>query len=77
LLAGIAQTMVAGRTVENLDELLARTAALAQNRAVALPVPRGFVEVADALRAVRGSFEAGGIFPPHVIDRTLDALEQM
>jgi len=77
LLAGIAQTMVAGRTVENLDELLARTAALAQNRAVALPVPRSFMEVADALRDVRASFEAGGIFPPHVIDRTLDALGQM
>ena len=25
----------------------------------------------------RAAYEAGGIFPPHVIDRTLDALGQM
>jgi len=77
LLAGIAQAMVAGRSVEDMDLVLGRTAALAPKGSAALAVPRSFIEVADALREVRATFEAGGVFPTHVIDRTLDALGQM
>jgi glutamine synthetase len=76
LLAGIAQTMVAGREIENIEALLEQTAALAPTGS-ALPVPRSFVEVADELRDRRASFEAGGIFPAHVLDRTIDALAAM
>jgi glutamine synthetase len=77
LLAGIAQAMLAGRSVENIEQLLERTAALAQKGSSARPVPRNFLEVADALREVRATFEQGGIFPRHVIDRTIDTLGQL
>jgi glutamine synthetase len=76
LLAGIAQTMVAGRGIENIEALLAQTSALAQ-KGTALPVPRSFVEVAEELRERRTTFEAAGIFPTHVIERTIDALAQL
>jgi glutamine synthetase len=77
LLAGIVQAMIAGRSIDNLDLMLAQTSALAQKGSVARPVPRSFVEVADALREAHASFEAGGVFPTHVIDRTVDALEHL
>jgi glutamine synthetase len=73
LLAGIAQAMVAGRGIENIEALLEQTSALAQ-KGIALPVPRSFVEVADELRERRTTFEAAGVFPTHVIERTIDAL---
>ncbi len=76
LLAGIAQTMIAGRGIADLDRLLEQTSALAQ-KGSALPVPRSFVEVSDSLRDRRASFEAGGVFPAHVVDRTIDALAQL
>jgi glutamine synthetase len=77
LLAGIAQAMIAGRSFENIEAMLEQTSALVQKGSAAQPVPRSFIEVADALREVRASFEAGGVFPTHVIDRTIDALAQM
>lgn len=77
LLAGIAQAMVAGRSSDNIEAMLEQTSALAQKGSAARPVPRSFFEVADALREVHASFEAGGVFPTHVIDRTVAALGQM
>jgi glutamine synthetase len=76
LLAGIAQTMIAGRGIEDIDAMLEQTSALAK-KGSPLQVPRSFMEVAEGLTMRRASFEAGGIFPPHVIDRTIDALAQM
>jgi glutamine synthetase len=77
LLAGIAQAMVAGKAVEKIDELLEHTSALRTTGSAALPVPRSFLEVADRLAERRATFEAGGIFPVQVIDRTIDALRQL
>jgi glutamine synthetase len=77
LLAGIAQAMVAGRSIDDIDIVLERTSALVQKGSSARQVPRSFIEVADGLREVRGAFEAGGVFPTHVIDRTIDAVAQM
>ena len=74
LLAGIAQVMLAGRGFEDVDALLARTSTLAPQPSSATPVPRMFLEVADGLRRNRAPFEDGGVFPPHVIDRTVDLL---
>jgi glutamine synthetase len=76
LLAGIAQTMIAGRGIENISEMLEQTSAQVQ-KGSHLQVPRSFVEVAESLRDRRASFEAGGVFPRHVIERTIDALAQM
>ena len=71
LLVGFAQGLVAGRQDEDLEGLLARTRA---ERGGVLPegverVPRDFGEVADALDRHRGELEAGGVFPPRVLDR--------
>ena len=73
LLAGIAQAMIAGKEIEDIDALLEQTSVHAQ-KATALSVPRSFSEVADELRERRASFEAAGIFPAHVMDRVIDAL---
>ena len=72
-----AQAMLAGRAVGDIAGLLERTSAVTKTGSAAKPVPRSFPEVADALREVRATFEAAGIFPAHVIDRTIDALGQM
>ncbi|HEY3382942.1 MAG TPA: glutamine synthetase beta-grasp domain-containing protein [Vicinamibacterales bacterium] len=77
LLAGIAQAFVAGKSFDNLDALLEKTCAQTLQAPYAIPVPRGFGEVGDGLRQHRATFEAGGIFPRHVIDRTVEALGQM
>jgi glutamine synthetase len=73
LLAGIAQAMIAGRAALSPD-LLKRTSA--ESAATAPLVPRAFAQVADALRERRADFEAGGVFPPHVIDRVLALISQ-
>jgi len=73
LLAGIAQSMLAGRGVVS-DDLLARTA-VGESDDASPPVPRSFAEVAEGLRQRRGVLEAGGVFPPHVIDRFLQVLD--
>lgn len=39
-----------------------------------LRLPRTFAEVASELTRTRATFEAGGVFPPHVIDRLVEAL---
>lgn len=77
LLAGIVQAMMAGRSIQDLEQVLERTATTAQKDKAALPVPRSFIEVAERLRDSRDAFEAAGIFPPHVIERTIEALGQM
>ena len=77
LLAGIAQAMVAAKDFDNLDALLEKTCSQTLQAPYAMPVPRTFPEVADGLRQHRLSFEAAGVFPRHVIDRTIEALGQL
>jgi glutamine synthetase len=76
LLAGIVQAMLDGRHIEHLDDLLERTCTLTLQQGAALPVPRSFGEVADALAASRTAMEDGGVFPSHVVERMLDLLNQ-
>lgn len=76
LLAAIAQTMVAGQSIENLDAVLERTSATTLHSPYALGVPRTITEVVQALRKHRAVFEADGVFPKHLIDRVAEALEQ-
>jgi glutamine synthetase len=77
LLAGIAQAAMAARGFDNLDSLLEKTNSQTLQAPYAIPVPRTFPEVADGLRQHRQSFEAGGVFPRHVIDRMIEALGQL
>jgi len=75
LLAGIAQAVVDGHAMTDLDERLARTAVTAQGHAAAENrVPLTFPEVADALAASRPVLEAGGVFTPNLVDRLLALL---
>jgi glutamine synthetase len=76
LLAGVAQAMVAGRSLEHLETLLERTSALTLHSPYALGVPRSFGEVSESLLQHRAGLEAGGVFPKHVIDRIAEALGQ-
>ncbi len=77
LLAGIAQAMTAGRSLDHLDALVEKTSAQMLHSPYAIAVPRSFAEVAESLRQERDMFEAGGVFPRHVIDRVLEALVRL
>jgi glutamine synthetase len=74
LLAGIAQAMAAGRSIDHLDALIEKTSAQTLHSPYAIAVPRTFPEVGEGLRQHRAVLEAGGVFPRHVIDRVLEAL---
>jgi glutamine synthetase len=70
LLAGAAQALAFGATIEDLDDLLART----ESRRVraqpgeASPIPKTFAEVVEELARRRGALEAGEVFPPALLD---------
>jgi glutamine synthetase len=76
LLAGIAQAMVMARDTGDLDDLLERTKAAEDgaNTAEAEPVPQDSGAVADALLRWRGCLEAGGVFPPNMLEATAGRL---
>ncbi|HSK08622.1 MAG TPA: glutamine synthetase beta-grasp domain-containing protein [Vicinamibacterales bacterium] len=76
LLAGIAQAMLAGRDLGEIDALLGKTAC-GTDASQAIAVPRMFSEVARGLSQNRAPFEAGQVFPAHVIDRTIEAIREM
>lgn len=84
LLAGIAQAMSAAAPGRALDALLDATAAGAGQADGAVPgdgaagvpgVPRGFREVAAAMRRDRAAYEAGGVFPAGTIEAVIERLE--
>ncbi len=76
LLAGIAQCLVHGKGDPDLDGLLERTHATGASVDVvgAERVPRDFDEVATMLARYRAALEAGGVFPPRVLDRFITVL---
>jgi glutamine synthetase len=75
LLAGIAQAVVSGHGMQDLDSRLAQTAVTAAGTADAdHRVPLTFPEVADALVRSRDVLEAGGVFAPTLIDRVVAVL---
>jgi hypothetical protein len=48
--------------------------ALRRGAGAATPVPTRFLEVAEALKAHRAALEAGGVFPPVLLDRLIERL---
>jgi glutamine synthetase len=76
LLAGVAQVMVEARSIGDLEPLLERTSvkALKRGAGTAAPVPTRFLEVAEALKASRAALEAGGVFPPVLLDQFIERL---
>jgi glutamine synthetase len=78
LLAGVAQAMVEAMGAEDVAEVLERTSVVALKRGAAAPapVPTRFLEVAEALKASRPALEAGGVFPPVLLDRLIEKLSE-
>ena len=74
LLAGLAQALLHGRACAGRDDLLELTRSDRGASTVAAQVPRSFAAIADELRRHRGALEAGGVFPPHVLDAALGAM---
>lgn len=77
LLAGVAQAMLLGRDIDDLDDLLARTdvAKAEDHPGVATPVPRSFGEVANALEEHSDSLEAGDVFPAEMLFNIREQLQ--
>jgi glutamine synthetase len=71
----IAQAMMAGRSMPNVDEVVEKTKARADDGGNGYTVPKTFKDVASALRAKRAALEDGGVFPPALIDRVADTLD--
>lgn len=78
LLAGVAQAMVAAKSIpaDELDSLLARTKAVPGelDAAGAAHVPHSFADVALQFEEHRQVLQADGVFPAHVIEKLLDTL---
>jgi glutamine synthetase len=74
LLAGIAQSMTAGRHRGEIAGLLERTRASAGRAGETPPLPRTLGEVADRLQHQRAAMEAGQVFPDRWIDMLLKSL---
>jgi glutamine synthetase len=71
-LAAAAQAMVLGRRMSDLEDLLARTEAGREPPpADAAPLPTSRAEIGNALARDRAAFEAGGVFPPPLLDRLI------
>ncbi len=76
VMAGLAQAMVDGRSIDDLDDLLARTRsqAVMDGRGAAEAIPLGFEAIGAALADRRAVFEAGGTFPATLLDTTIERL---
>jgi glutamine synthetase len=75
LLAGAAQALAYGSTIKDLDDLLSRT----ESRRVraqpgeTCPIPKSVAEVGEELARRRDALEAGGVFPPGLLDLVMKA----
>ncbi len=78
LLAGIAQALIAGKGIADLDAVLAATAVgrAGSDRHQASAVPSTFEEVAEELTRGRAELEAGGVFPTGMIEAILSNLRR-
>lgn len=77
LLASVSQALIWARESTDLTEVLERTASSRQDvqgAGRAARVPTSFGEVSRALEVRREIFEAGGVFPPGLIDKILEAM---
>jgi glutamine synthetase len=71
----IAQAMMAGRRLANVDTVIEKTKARAEEGGNGYTVPKTFKDIAAALRASRAALEDGGVFPAALIDRVADTLD--
>ncbi|MDP8206003.1 MAG: glutamine synthetase beta-grasp domain-containing protein [Candidatus Electryonea clarkiae] len=78
LLAGIAQGIMHGKSMDNIDDILSKTKFVLdkQDASNITAVPKNREEVADALLKSRDILEAGAVFPEKVIDRVIADLQK-
>ncbi len=78
LLAAICQTICAAKESGDASDWIDKTEAgqTASIRDGGRGIPKGFHEVAATLQRDRAVFEAGDVFPAHVLDCTIDMLER-
>jgi glutamine synthetase len=78
LLAGVTQAMIAARAGDALDALLERTtsARVRQSPEGAPRLPKGRAEIATLLGDSRTMLEAGGVFPPSMLELLAEGLKQ-
>jgi glutamine synthetase len=78
LLAGIAQALVAGKEMPDANEWIENTEAehAAREQRPGMRIPKGYHDIAAALKHDRAIFEAGAVFPTHVIDHILESLNR-
>jgi glutamine synthetase len=75
LLAGVAQALVAGRQLPDIDAMIERTAVTATGPAATENrVPLTFMEIADAVDRSREALEAGGVFSQGMLNRVVALL---
>lgn len=76
LLAGVAQALLLGRSLPDLEDVLERTSASTtrDQGTGGASVPRSFSEVAAALETHRATLEADGIFPTSLIDKMIETI---
>lgn len=76
VLAGVAQAMLLGSEMEDLDELLQRTEVSdsSEHPGTATPVPRSFAQVAHALEEQRAHLERGEVFPQQMLEKIKESL---
>jgi len=75
LLAGMAQALIVGRGMDDIDKVIEATKAGDGDQGGA-PVPRNFKEVAKELEANRELLVEGSVFRDHVIERLITELKE-
>ena len=78
LLAGVAQAMVAGKAMKDVDEWLSKTAtdSTAKQPQGIVPIPKDRHEIAVLLDRDRDVLEAGGVFPARQINCVRDLMNR-
>ncbi len=77
LLAGVAQAMMYGKSIKQVDSLLEATAAgKTHSHDDNTHLPHNFGEIADLIAAKRGYLEAAQVFEPSFIDSLLEGLRK-
>ncbi|MEW6747585.1 MAG: glutamine synthetase beta-grasp domain-containing protein [Planctomycetota bacterium] len=77
LLAGVAQALLQGREIPDLDAAIERTRApyAAAHPGSATPVPHNFEQIAEAVALHKAALEKGNVFPEGMITKLFELLE--
>ncbi len=74
LLAGVAQAMAEATTMPDLDDWIQRTSTAHNGDAPA--IPKSGKEIAHCVQEQRGMLEAGGVFPPRMVEHVIENFQR-